>query len=152
MRSRRWKNRRQPEVLPRDGTGGIARLAFAADIGTHRIDPARGRDADLACERAAAVADAAHASACFVHIGGRNRGNRGVGIEPELLPHIFDRFRQADASARRNFTGLGLGLTIVKGIVEDHGGTIEATPNPEGGTVFRFTLRAVSAKDISDAV
>jgi two-component system sensor kinase FixL len=48
--------------------------------------------------------------------------------------------------------GMGVGLSISRTIVADHGGTIEATPNPEGGTVFRFTLCAVSAKDIGDAV
>ncbi len=65
----------------------------------------------------------------------------GVGIEPELLPHIFDRFRQADASARRNFTGLGLGLTIVRNIVELHGGTIDVRSDGKGkGAVFTLTL------------
>ncbi|HEX6124363.1 MAG TPA: PAS domain S-box protein [Pyrinomonadaceae bacterium] len=65
----------------------------------------------------------------------------GVGIEPELLPHIFDRFRQADASARRNFTGLGLGLTIVRNIVELHGGTIEVeSDGKDRGSVFTVKL------------
>jgi signal transduction histidine kinase/ActR/RegA family two-component response regulator len=65
----------------------------------------------------------------------------GVGIEAELLPHIFDRFRQADASARRNFTGLGLGLTIVRNIVELHGGTIDVRSEGKGlGAVFTVTI------------
>ena len=65
----------------------------------------------------------------------------GVGIEPELLPHIFDRFRQADASARRNFTGLGLGLTIVRNIVELHGGTVDVeSDGKDKGSVFKLTI------------
>jgi len=65
----------------------------------------------------------------------------GVGIEEELLPFIFDRFRQADASARRNFTGLGLGLTIVRNIVELHEGRIEVQSDGKNkGSVFTLTL------------
>jgi signal transduction histidine kinase/CheY-like chemotaxis protein len=70
----------------------------------------------------------------------------GQGIGAELLPHVFDRFRQADSSTRRRFAGLGLGLSIVKHIVEAHGGTIEATSAGEGkGSTFtvRLPIRAV---------
>jgi signal transduction histidine kinase len=65
----------------------------------------------------------------------------GQGISPDLLPHVFDRFRQADSSPRRRFAGLGLGLSIVKYIVEVHGGTVEATSPGEGkGSTFTVCL------------
>jgi PAS domain S-box-containing protein len=65
----------------------------------------------------------------------------GIGIEPEFLPFIFDRFRQADASTRRSYTGLGLGLAIVRKIVELHGGSITAdSAGVEKGSVFTISL------------
>jgi signal transduction histidine kinase len=65
----------------------------------------------------------------------------GIGIGKEFLPYIFDRFRQADASARRSYSGLGLGLTIVSTIVELHGGTITVDSDGENtGTEFKIRL------------
>jgi PAS domain S-box-containing protein len=65
----------------------------------------------------------------------------GIGIDAEFLPYIFDRFRQADASTKRNYTGLGLGLTITKTIVALHGGDIEVeSGGPDKGSVFRVRL------------
>jgi PAS domain S-box-containing protein len=65
----------------------------------------------------------------------------GQGIAPELLPHIFDRFRQADSSTTRRHAGLGLGLSIVRQLVELHGGTVTAESLGEGaGTTFKVIL------------
>ena len=65
----------------------------------------------------------------------------GLGIKPEFLPYVFDRFRQADSSSTRSFGGLGLGLSIVKQLVELHGGTVQATSPGEGqGATFTIAL------------
>jgi PAS domain S-box-containing protein len=65
----------------------------------------------------------------------------GVGIRPEVLPFVFDRFRQADSSTTRRYGGLGLGLAIVKHIVELHGGTVAAASDGEGhGAAFTIQL------------
>jgi PAS domain S-box-containing protein len=65
----------------------------------------------------------------------------GIGIKPEFLPMVFDRFRQADASTTRSYGGLGLGLSIVKNLVELHGGTIRAKSAGEGlGATFVVLL------------
>ncbi len=69
----------------------------------------------------------------------------GMGIPPQFLPHVFDRFRQADASTTRKYGGLGLGLAIVRHLVELHGGTVEARSDGEGtGATFvvRLPLKA----------
>ena len=50
----------------------------------------------------------------------------GAGIQPEFLPHVFERFRQADATTTRRYGGLGLGLAIVKHLAEMHGGDVRA--------------------------
>jgi two-component system CheB/CheR fusion protein len=64
----------------------------------------------------------------------------GQGISAELLPLVFDRFRQADSSTRRRLSGLGLELSVVKHVVEAHGGTVEAT-SPGAGKGSTFTVR-----------
>jgi CheY-like chemotaxis protein len=65
----------------------------------------------------------------------------GMGIKPEFLPHVFDRFRQADSSSTRRYGGLGLGLAIVKQLTEMHGGSIRAKSPGEGqGATFTVTM------------
>ena len=65
----------------------------------------------------------------------------GVGIAPEFLPRLFERFRQPDASTTRPHGGIGLGLAIVRHLVELHGGRVEATSGGRGqGATFRVTL------------
>ena len=65
----------------------------------------------------------------------------GIGIRPEFLPHVFERFRQGDAGTTRKIGGLGLGLSIVRHIVEMHGGTVTAASEGEGrGSTFRVRL------------
>jgi PAS domain S-box-containing protein len=65
----------------------------------------------------------------------------GNGIRPDFLPYVFERFRQADSSTTRKTGGLGLGLAIVRHIVEMHGGTVEASSAGEGqGATFRVRL------------
>ena len=66
----------------------------------------------------------------------------GIGISEADLPRIFDQFYRADQSRTRTTGGAGLGLTIVKRLVEGHGGEISVTSNAESGTIFRVVLPA----------
>lgn len=71
----------------------------------------------------------------------------GQGITPEFLPHVFDRFRQADASTTRRQRGLGLGLAIVKNLAELHGGSVRAkSPGLDQGSTFIIALPIASAR------
>src|SRR5204862_5551945 len=67
----------------------------------------------------------------------------GIGIDPAFLPHVFDRFRQADSGTTRMYGGLGLGLAIVHDLVRMHGGDVEVDSAGIGlGARFAVTLRA----------
>ena len=66
----------------------------------------------------------------------------GVGVPKEMLPVIFDKFRQADSSSTRKAGGTGLGLAITKNLIDLHGGKIKAENNAEGGSCFTFNLPA----------
>jgi len=67
--------------------------------------------------------------------------DNGEGIDPEFLPHVFERFRQADSSYTRRHGGLGIGLSIVRQLVESHRGTVEASSRGPGqGATFTVKL------------
>ena len=72
--------------------------------------------------------------------------DNGIGISPNFLPHVFERLRQADSSATRREGGLGLGLSIVRHMVELHGGTVQAESAGEGqGATFTIRLPLATA-------
>jgi signal transduction histidine kinase len=64
----------------------------------------------------------------------------GPGVPPEFLPRIFERFSQADGSSTRKYGGLGLGLAIVRHLVELHGGTVSAANREAGGAMLIVRL------------
>jgi signal transduction histidine kinase len=66
--------------------------------------------------------------------------NTGAGIDPEFVPYLFEPFRQAETGATRRYGGLGLGLALVRKLVELHGGTVTGgDASPDGGA--RFVVR-----------
>jgi CheY-like chemotaxis protein len=72
----------------------------------------------------------------------------GQGIAPEFLPHLFDRFSQADSSTTRRHGGIGLGLAIVKALVERHGGTVQAESRGLGrGATFTVRIPFLSSRE-----
>ena len=87
------------------------------------------------------------------HVGRRIRvaiTDTGIGIDPDFLPHVFDRFRQADSATTRRYGGLGLGLAIVHDLVRLHGGDVEVTsPGIDKGATFVVTFRASQAPPIA---
>ncbi len=74
----------------------------------------------------------------------------GVGIEPDLLPRLFDKFTQSDRSLARSKGGLGLGLALVRGLIELHGGTVRAhSDGPGHGAAFRYELPMDHSEPVS---
>jgi len=77
--------------------------------------------------------------------------DNGAGIRADFLPHVFDRFQQADGSRTRRFGGLGLGLSIVKSLVDFHGGSIRGESEGEGkGAKFTVTLPLAAPPDLRE--
>ena len=66
--------------------------------------------------------------------------DNGIGIPGEELPYLFDRFYRVDKSRSKKTGGMGIGLSITRAIVENHGGTIEAANRSEKGAVFTMIL------------
>jgi CheY-like chemotaxis protein len=78
--------------------------------------------------------------------------DNGIGISSEFLPHVFERFRQADSSSTRAHGGLGLGLAIVRNLVELHGGTVAAqSPGVGQGAIFTVQLPIATAPEINQS-
>ena len=76
--------------------------------------------------------------------------DNGEGIDADFLPYAFDRFRQADATTSRSFGGLGLGLSIVRSVVEMHGGSVRAESEGKGrGATFTITLPILTASELA---
>src|SRR4029079_13673053 len=76
----------------------------------------------------------------------------GIGIAPALLPRVFDLFNQADCSLDRSQGGLGIGLTLVRSLVEMHGGRVAAHSEGTGrGSEFSIVLPAATSEDADQA-
>ncbi|HUF10763.1 MAG TPA: ATP-binding protein, partial [Rhodothermales bacterium] len=85
-----------------------------------------------------------------VHLSVRDTG---IGMTPEFLPHVFERFRQADSSTTRPHSGLGLGLSIVRHLVELQGGYIEAfSDGPDRGALFVIHFPVAQATSVDTTV
>jgi signal transduction histidine kinase len=77
----------------------------------------------------------------------------GVGIEPEFLPHVFDRFRQADGSTSRRHGGLGLGLAIADALAKMHGGEMEAQSEGQGlGSCFTLRIGLAPTEKVAPEI
>ncbi|WP_232679146.1 hybrid sensor histidine kinase/response regulator [Nocardioides sp. R-C-SC26] len=76
----------------------------------------------------------------------------GIGIEPDQVARIFEPFTQADASTTRRFGGTGLGLAIARAVVAAMGGRISYAPNPDGGSVFAFTVPVGQSSHVTNAL
>ena len=75
----------------------------------------------------------------------------GVGIEPEFLPFVFDRFRQEDSSTTRKYGGLGIGLAVTKHLIEQHGGTVSVySLGPGKGATFILSLPISRSASVPD--
>ena len=114
-------------------------IKFTPEGGQVEVEVSQGAGRDLAVDlQAASRDDWQMVSSNYVRIQVRDTG---IGIKPEFLPYVFDRFRQADSSLTRSHSGLGLGLAIVRHLVELHGGRVWVTSAGENrGATFVVVL------------
>jgi two-component system sensor histidine kinase BaeS len=76
----------------------------------------------------------------------------GIGIAPDELPRVFDRFWRSDRSRSRATGGAGIGLAVVRELVDAHGGDVEVESAPGRGTLFRVTLPALRSQRLPSVV
>ncbi|WP_437933259.1 ATP-binding protein [Sorangium sp. So ce341] len=125
--------------------------ALAAGLGRARVDPERIQQVlwNLLSNAVKFTPPGGQVRLSMRRDGGEVRievADTGRGIRPELLPHVFERFRQGDAATQRRHGGLGLGLAICRQLVELHGGTLSADSPGEGrGAVFTAALPLADA-------
>ncbi|WP_437331444.1 ATP-binding protein [Sorangium sp. So ce394] len=126
-------------------------VALAAGLGRARADPERMQQVlwNLLSNAVKFTPPGGQVRLSIRRDGGEVRievADTGRGIRPELLPHVFERFRQHDAATQRRHGGLGLGLAICRQLVELHGGTLSADSRGEGlGAVFTVALPLADA-------
>ncbi len=129
----------------------------AADLPVVEVDPNRLQQVvgNLLSNAVKFTPDGGSVAVTLVEAGPHVRiavTDTGEGLLPELAPHIFDRFRQADSTITRQYGGLGLGLAIVRHIVELHGGTVQASSEGPGlGTTMTVLLPVPEAAASADA-
>jgi signal transduction histidine kinase/ActR/RegA family two-component response regulator len=117
----------EPALVARGDAGRLQQVFWNLLSNAVKFTPAGGR-----------VETIARGEGRLVQVDIRDSGQ---GISPEFLPHVFDAFRQQDQSRTRRFGGLGLGLSIVRQLVEMHGGTVTASSSGAGqGSTFRVEL------------
>lgn len=101
---------------------------------------------ELELEPASATEQPTHPNSSYAQI---RISDTGIGIDTKFLPYVFERFRQADSSSTRSHGGLGLGLAIVRTLVELHGGTVKAESAGEGlGSTFIVNIPLMAVPQV----
>jgi PAS domain S-box-containing protein len=126
--------------------------AFSAEHGVEGGGGSKERRSDTDPRARSALSDSSyvvlHPTSLVIEVS-----DTGHGIEPAFLPYVFDRFRQGDASTTRLQGGIGLGLAIVRHLVELHGGTVTASsPGPDLGATFTVRLPALLPSPATPAI
>jgi PAS domain S-box-containing protein len=126
--------------------------ALASNIGWTKVDPSRLQQIlwNLLANAVKFTPPGGHVRVALERVNSHAEiviQDSGVGIAPNFLPFVFERFRQADSSTTRRHGGLGLGLSIVKSLAELHGGSVRAVSPGEGqGSTFTVALPIVPAQ------